>query len=189
MEEYRDIIGGVLEEAQRLQLLVERLLELASAEGGAPILHRSTVQLDEYVADCVSQLSTLAEIVINASFWKACPLRPKRIPFFSSKRCRISWITPLSTARITPSFASRSRIGQLKFKSPSWTRAMGSVRRIVTASCSVSFEPSEDAIGGRRHGLGLSITKAYMRVLGGALEYEPGTLRGSVFCLRVPKSA
>src|SRR5690606_26297214 len=32
VEEYREIIGSMLEEAQRLQLLIQRLLELASAE-------------------------------------------------------------------------------------------------------------------------------------------------------------
>lgn len=33
VEEYREIIGSMLEEAHRLQLLIQRLLELASAEG------------------------------------------------------------------------------------------------------------------------------------------------------------
>jgi signal transduction histidine kinase len=36
-------------------------------------------------------------------------------------------------------------------------------------------------------GLGLSITKAYMRVLGGRLIFEPGRPRGSVFCVVLPK--
>jgi two-component system sensor histidine kinase SenX3 len=37
-------------------------------------------------------------------------------------------------------------------------------------------------------GLGLSITKAYMRVLGGSLRYESARPRGSVFRLELPKS-
>ncbi|MFM1749203.1 MAG: Histidine kinase, gyrase and HSP90-like ATPase, partial [Verrucomicrobiota bacterium] len=35
-------------------------------------------------------------------------------------------------------------------------------------------------------GLGLSITKAYLRVLGGNLRYQPGAVRGSVFRLELP---
>jgi signal transduction histidine kinase len=37
------------------------------------------------------------------------------------------------------------------------------------------------------YGLGLAITKANMRVLGGELSYEPNFPRGSVFCLTLPK--
>jgi signal transduction histidine kinase len=36
-------------------------------------------------------------------------------------------------------------------------------------------------------GLGLSITKAYMRVIGGRLDYSPGEPKGSVFRLVLPK--
>ena len=35
-------------------------------------------------------------------------------------------------------------------------------------------------------GLGLSITKAYLRVLGGSLHHEPASPRGSVFRIRIP---
>ena len=35
-------------------------------------------------------------------------------------------------------------------------------------------------------GLGLAITKAYLRVLGGSLHHEPATPRGSVFRLELP---
>ncbi len=37
-------------------------------------------------------------------------------------------------------------------------------------------------------GLGLSITKAYMRVIGGSLQYEPAQPRGSTFRLVLPKA-
>ena len=60
-EEYCEIIGSMLEEAQRLQLLTQRLLELASAEGGGPTVHRTPVRLDELVRTCVGELGILAE--------------------------------------------------------------------------------------------------------------------------------
>src|SRR5207248_9070108 len=61
VEEYREIIGSMLEEAQRLQHLIERLLDLASTEGGAPALHPTKIRVDESAAACVSELSILAE--------------------------------------------------------------------------------------------------------------------------------
>jgi signal transduction histidine kinase len=61
VEEYREIIGSMLEEVQRLQLLVQRLLELATAEGGAPTVQRNRVRIDEFVAACVAELGVLAE--------------------------------------------------------------------------------------------------------------------------------
>jgi two-component system OmpR family sensor kinase len=50
------------------------------------------------------------------------------------------------------------------------------------------FRP--DRARGRDHGgfgLGLSITQAYLRALGGSLEYEPVLPRGSTFRLVLPK--
>jgi signal transduction histidine kinase len=37
-------------------------------------------------------------------------------------------------------------------------------------------------------GLGLSITKAYMRIIGGSIHYEPAQPRGSTFRLVLPKA-
>ena len=53
------------------------------------------------------------------------------------------------------------------------------------------FFRADDARGKQRsgYGLGLAITKAYMRVLGGELSYEPNLPRGSAFRLVLPKTA
>ncbi|MEO7597939.1 MAG: ATP-binding protein, partial [Opitutus sp.] len=37
-------------------------------------------------------------------------------------------------------------------------------------------------------GLGLAITKAYLRVLGGELIYEPAPTQGSIFRLVIPRT-
>ena len=55
VEEYREIIGSMLEEAQRLQLLTQRLLELASTQGGAPTVQRMPMRVDEFVRACVGE--------------------------------------------------------------------------------------------------------------------------------------
>ncbi|HYP17230.1 MAG TPA: histidine kinase dimerization/phospho-acceptor domain-containing protein, partial [Opitutus sp.] len=79
--EYREIIASMLEEADRLQLLIQRLLELASA--GAQTVQWQAVELAECVARCVSELGVLAEaknqrIVIESA---ACAVETDHVIF------------------------------------------------------------------------------------------------------------
>ncbi len=58
---YRDTIGAMLEEADRLTRLVEELLTLARADGGRLVLRREPIDLGELTADTVQQLHVLAD--------------------------------------------------------------------------------------------------------------------------------
>lgn len=58
---YRDIIGTMLEEVDRLTLLTTMLLELTRAEGGRTAIKREPIDLRELVKDVASFLSVLAE--------------------------------------------------------------------------------------------------------------------------------
>jgi heavy metal sensor kinase len=58
---YRGIIGSMLEEVDRLALLVDRLLTLSRAESGQALLSREAVDLRALAEDVVSHLSVLAE--------------------------------------------------------------------------------------------------------------------------------
>jgi signal transduction histidine kinase len=58
---YRGIIGSMLEEADRLTSLVDRLLTLSRAEAGLAKLSMESVDLRVLAEDVVSQLSVLAE--------------------------------------------------------------------------------------------------------------------------------
>jgi len=60
-EEYRDVIGTMLEEVDRLSRLAEELLTLARAEAGQARLHREPVDLAALVAEAVERLGVLAE--------------------------------------------------------------------------------------------------------------------------------
>lgn len=189
VEEYREIIASMLEESQRLQLLTQRLLELASAEGGAPSVHRSEVRVDEYVTACVNELTILAE----------------------SRSQRFDLQTEPCTAN-TDVVLLRQAVQNLidnavKYSPPGSTIWLRVRERDDAIEVSVTdqgpgitpenrarlterfFRP--DRGRGRQSGgfgLGLSITKAYMRVLGGALEHEPAQPLGSTFRLLLPKS-
>jgi heavy metal sensor kinase len=59
--EYREIIGSMLEEVDRLALLVDRLLTLSRADTGQAKLSLETVELPELAREVAEQLSVLAE--------------------------------------------------------------------------------------------------------------------------------
>lgn len=58
---YREVIASMLEETQRLQLLIEKLLQLARAEGGANLVQRTRVELRELLRECADDARVLAD--------------------------------------------------------------------------------------------------------------------------------
>lgn len=187
-EEYAEIIGSMLEEAQRLQLLVGRLLELATAEGGAPDVHQSELQLDEYVTACVNELGILAEARGQPLMLDTAPCRLKTDPviFRQALQNLMDNATKYSPDGSTIRVTVRSTADTV-------------VVAVTDEGCGISsedqgqlakrfFRPDRGrgrASGG--FGLGLSITKAYMKILGGELRYRAAEPRGSTFELVLPK--
>ncbi|MFT3781506.1 MAG: ATP-binding protein [Nibricoccus sp.] len=183
--EYQEIIGSMLEEAQRLQQLVEKLLQLARASGNQAVALEE-VRIDRIIADCVSELEILAEekdqkIVLTAepSLGKtdAVVLRQalhnvvENAVKFSPKgaEIRISVKPRLEQFEITVSDEGEGIAPEFR------GRVMDRFFRADSARASGGF------------GLGLALTKAYMQVLGGHLEYEAGDPRGSRFRLLLPR--
>jgi signal transduction histidine kinase len=186
VEEYREIIGSMLEEAQRLQRLVERLLELASA-GGRQAPELSPVPLLEAARTCAADLGVLAEhrrqhisvegeectaatdpVLFRQALQNILENAIKYSPEDSAIRVRVrpgGGEAEVSVADEGPGIAEddRERLSE-RFYRPDRARGRDS--------------------GG--FGLGLSITKAYLRVLGGSLHHEPASPRGSVFRIRIP---
>ncbi len=190
VEEYRDIIGSMLEEAQRLQLLVQRLLELASAEGGAAEPRRSEVDLDEFVGACVGELSILAETKLQRMHVESAPLRLVTDPVLLRQALQ-NLID--NAIKYSPNGATiRVAIGE---------DAAGVRIAVTDEGPGISpeyrgqlaqrfFRPDRGRNRGKGgFGLGLSLTKAYMAVLGGTLEFESAQPHGSIFRLRLPRAA
>jgi len=188
VEEYREIIGSMLEEAQRLQLLTQRLLELASTEGDAPTVERVPVRLDEVVRRCVGELGILAE----------------------NKSQRLLLETPECTAQ-TDAVLLRQAIQNLVDNAIKYSPAGTTIQiKVREAGDHWVIEVTDEGPGiGVEHrsrltarffrpdsardrergsfGLGLALTKAYMRLLGGAVTYEPAAGGGSTFRLTWPR--
>jgi heavy metal sensor kinase len=189
VEEYREIIGSMLEEAQRLEGLIQRLLELANAEGGNARAARMDVALDELARTAVSEVAILAD-------QKGQTLRLSLIPVVIATDpilLRHALLNLLENAiKYNPEHATIDvRIDRLP----------DSVRITVADEGpgipaehrhrlgDRFFRPDRGRERGRGGvGLGLAITKAYLRALGGTLTYEPREPVGSTFRLTLPKS-
>jgi heavy metal sensor kinase len=186
VEEYREIIGSMLEEAQRLQQLINRLLELAQAEGGAGVTQAQAVRLDVLVSDCVGELHAIAE--------------------FNEQRLEVK---AQPCAVLTDPVILRQALQNLVDNAVRHSPAGGTVTIAVEPTprgCTISVRdagpgipPADLARLGSRFfragekprpggfGLGLAITRAYLRALGGSLEYEAVAPHGSCFRLVLPR--
>lgn len=184
-EEYREVIGSMLEEAQRLQSLVERLLQLARASGGTQDIHRVPVRLDQIVAECVAELGILAEV------------RGQHIA-----------LEVIECVADTDPVLFRQALQNLVDNAIKFSPEGGVIRislRRDDDGCSVEvsdtgpgispelkarvtdrFFRADAARGPGGYGLGLAITRAYAKALGGTLRYAAVLPHGSAFTLTFP---
>jgi heavy metal sensor kinase len=186
-EDYREIIGSMLEETQRLQLLVEKLLQLARAEGGSNMVERSLVQIDELARRCAEDAAILAEDKDQSIQVECVPceintdalLLRQALQNLVDNAMKYSHPGATITIRVQPT--ETTCILSVIDNGPS-------VKTEHRARLMDRFFRADDSrekkSGG--YGLGLAITKAYMHVLGGELSYEPNTPQGSVFRLTLP---
>ena len=189
VEEYREIIGSMLEEAQRLQQLIQRLLELAGAEGGAAEVHRSEVRVDEFVSACVGELSILAEtrrqqIVLEC---EPCAVKTDSVLFRQALQNLIDNAIKYSPDRSVIRVSVRNRPETVEVSVTDEGAGISPENRAHLMERFYRPDRGRGRTSGG-FGLGLSITKAYMRVIGGSLEYEPAMPRGSTFRLTLPKT-
>ena len=186
--EYCEIIGSMLEEAQRLQLLVQRLLELASAEGGAPSLRRERLRLDKYVTACAAELGVLAEIRHQHVRVETVPCTAVTDPVLFRQALQnlldnaFKYSPDGTTITVVVSADTERCHVAVSDEGP------GINREHRTRLAQRFFRP--DSGRGRSKGgfgLGLAITRAYMTALGGTLEHVPRAPHGSIFRLSLPR--
>lgn len=188
VEEYREIIGSMLEEAQRLQLLTQRLLELASTEGGAPAVQHTPVRLDELVRRCVSELGILAENKNQRVLVEAPECTAHTDPILLRQAVQnlvdnaIKYSTEGTTIQVKVRETGDHWVIEVTDEGPGISVEH---RSRLTARF---FRPDSGRDRGRGgFGLGLALTKAYLRLLGGTVEYAPAPGGGSTFRLTLPR--
>ena len=178
----------MLEEEHRIQALVHRLLELAGAESSGRIYDRQPVRLDELVGNCAAELAILAEPRGQRLEWVAAPATTVTDPVLLQQALRnlidnaLKYSPDGATVRITlreEGAQHRIEVVDQGPGIPSEHRARLAERFFRAGHGGDKARPG--------FGLGLSITKVYMRVLGGALLYERADEGGSRFSLILPK--
>jgi signal transduction histidine kinase len=188
LREANEVIISMLEEAHRLEMLVQRLLELASAEGGAMIPQREPFAVDECVLALADDFQDMAarkgqRIIVES---KPCVVASDAVLFRQALHNLLENATKYSpdgsTIRLEMTIAERTVSIAVSDEGP------GIRPEDRSALMNRFFRPShgrDRESGG--YGLGLSITKAYMQVLGGTVSYSPREQGGSTFQLCLPR--
>jgi heavy metal sensor kinase len=188
-EEYREIIGSMLEEAQRLQRLVERLLELANAGGAGGAGERMPTPVLEAARSCAAELGVLAENKRQQLevAGEECTIVTDPVLFRQSLQNLVENAIKYSPEGAPIRIHVRRREDGCTIDVEDEGPGIAPEHRPRLAERFFRTDRSRDRDSGG-FGLGLSITKAYLRVLGGNLRYQPGAVRGSVFRLELPAS-
>ncbi len=188
VDEYREVIVSMLEEAQRLHSLVERLLRLARATGGTQEIRPVPVRLDQIVAECVAELSILAEdrgqhIALDVV---ECTATTDPILFRQALQNLVDNAIKFSPHNATIRIAIQVSVDACVVTvSDDGPGIAPELRRQVMDR----FFRADSARSAGGFGLGLALTQAYMRILGGTLEYEAVQPQGSAFRLTLPRAS
>lgn len=186
-EEYRDVIGSMLEEAQRLQRLVERLLELARAEGGALAATGQATAVDELARALVADFAVLAEENQQQLRLITQPVRFLTDPVLLRQAIlnlidnALKYSPPRSMVTVVVERVDAECLIKVRDEGPG-------LAPDHVARPGDRFQRAGLSAFNRRggFGLGLAITRAYLRVLGGRLDYEAGDGGGSCFVITLP---
>lgn len=185
-EEYREIIGSMLEEADRLRQLTQRLLELARVGGGAETPRRMPVRLNQEVSACLEDLTILADMRNQRFEFSGPPCAVETDPVIFRQALlnvvdnAIKYGPEGTVITVTLTPGPRQVTVAVADEGP----GIAAENDLLIGRRFFRADHARDRSGG--FGLGLAITQAYLRILDGSLKYEPRVPRGSIFLLTLP---
>jgi heavy metal sensor kinase len=188
---YREIIGSMLEEVDRLALLVDRLLMLSRADTGEAKLSVDVVDLPALAQEIAEQLGVLAEEK-NQSIQLRCDDVPRwmgdrvvlRQALLNLVDNAIKYTPNGGTIEIRVAQAADSTVIDVSDTGPGIPAELQS--RIFDRFYRVDKARSRENGG---TGLGLAIAKWAVEVNGGHLTLEPANSSGSCFRITLPQTA
>ena len=189
--EYKEAMGSMLEEVDRLTTLVDTLLRLSHGDAGTVRLAREPIDLGQLAIDVTASLGILAEE------------RHQRLDVDAGKRVLVTvdrLVLREAIANIVDNAIKYSRLGSaihirvraehaqavLEIEDQGPGIAIEHRERIFDRFFRIDESRSRDRGG---TGLGLAIAKWAVEVNGGHLSIEDGASGGSVFRLVLPISA
>lgn len=187
-QDYREVLGAVNSEADRMIRLVGSLLTLARADSGQAPIARERIDLAELVKDAAEQMrpaATAKSITLNLQSGPA-------IPFLGDENLLLQLLLNLldNAVKYTPAGGSIT---------VAWTaEGDGAIIRVTDTGPGIAEEhlprifdrfyrvdqSRNQASGGS--GLGLSISRWIAEAHGGALTMESAPGSGSTFMVRLP---
>jgi heavy metal sensor kinase len=190
-EGYREVIGSMLEEVDRLARLVENLLLLTRAEAGRIPLSRAIVDLRELVASVSDGLRVLAEeknqeLIVELSGPVAvhCDATVLRQGITNLLHNAIKYTPPKGVIRVAAtSNASGDAVIEVQDSGPGIPAV--DQQRVFERFYRVDQARSRDTGG---TGLGLAIARWTVEASGGRIELESMAGQGALFRVVLPRS-
>jgi len=190
-QEYREVIGSMLEEVDRLTRLVENLLLLTRAEAGRIPLTRTVMDLGELVLSVSDSLRVLAEdkdqawaVDVAARVIAACDAGILRLGVTNLVYNAIKYTPRKGAIRIATSHtAAGGALIEVQDTGPGIPAAHR--ERIFERFYRVDDARSRETGG---IGLGLAIARWAVEANGGRIELESEEGRGTVFRIVLPGS-
>jgi heavy metal sensor kinase len=189
-EEYRDIIGSMLEEVTRLTEMVDGLLSICRADAGQVVLHKTTFSALRLAREVVALLGLLAEekgqqihiegddLCVNAD--RAVVQRGlanivENAIKYGPSASEISILVTRSGNYVDISVEDRGETIEENLR-----------EKIFERFFRVDASRSREAGGS---GLGLAIAKWAIEVNGGSVGLQPGQGGGNLFVVRIPAAS
>jgi heavy metal sensor kinase len=188
---YREIIGTMLEEADRLALLTSTLLELTRAEGGRGPLRREAIDLGESAREAAEFLGALAEekeVGLALDLPAAAPtVLGDRTVLHQALVNVLDNALKHSPAGTTVTVAVRTNGDRAEVSVADQGPGIAPEHREHVFERFYRADPSRNSKTGG-FGLGLAIARWAVEAHGGRIELESEPGRGSVFRIRLPLS-
>jgi heavy metal sensor kinase len=189
-EEYREIIGSMLEETTRLSSTIDTLLTFARADAGQITLDRSSFLLIELVEECVELVGIMAEqkaqrILVSGN---------RETAVYADRS--ILWQAIMNVLDNAVKHSSPESVIAVSILAlPSDTEEPLAELVIADGGPGISVEDRErifdrfyraDRLRYDGSGLGLSIAKWAVELHGGQIALRSSDHTGSVFCIQLP---
>jgi heavy metal sensor kinase len=188
---YRTTIGSMLEEAERLTGLVERLLALSRADAGLARLRAERFDLAEMAEEIASNLQVLAEekqqaIVVRCAGTAPCQGDPVMVrqAVMNLVDNAIKYGPEGGEIRVELRTAGRQVTLEVVDSGPGIDPERGA--RIFDRFYRAADSDETRGDGRRSHGLGLSIANAAIKANQGTLTWEQRPEGGTIFRITLP---
>jgi heavy metal sensor kinase len=187
-EGYREVIGSMLEEVDRLNQLVESLLTLSRADAGHTKLARQRLDFASFIEDTITQVDVLAEerrqrviTELQGPVWIAADAVLLRRAIINVLDNAIKYAPLDSAIRVRLSIVSDQAVLSIEDQGPGIAAA--DLAHIFDRFYRVDRARSRQPAG---VGLGLSIARWAVEAHGGEITVASQPGRGSTFRISLP---